>query len=134
MTPEEAFEKWLDSRELFPAESYKHWLPVFLAGIQFQENQQLLCLVQIREALGDKEAKLSQEELVERVKGLANPWLPIETAPLGEYVLACDDAGGVDSGTRIQGDFFLTNHNSYPLSELCFWMPYPKAPKRKEGE
>jgi hypothetical protein len=71
MTPEEAFEKWLESRELFPADKYKHWLPAFLAGAQHQEMNQINCLYEIRKALGDPEGRLMQSELIERVKELA---------------------------------------------------------------
>lgn len=69
MTPEEAFEKWWDENwgDFYGKEQIKG---VYLAGARHQENQQLLCPLQIREALGDKEGKLSQDELVERVKGL----------------------------------------------------------------
>lgn len=85
MTPEEAFEKWWD--ENWSAIDKEQIKDVYLAGAKLQENQQLLCLVQIREALGDKEGGLSQDELVERVKALQK-----RLTLLTEHVVAMHEA------------------------------------------
>jgi hypothetical protein len=79
MTPEEAFQKWL-----FSHGNIGHKVTArkaFLAGIQYQEMNQINCLYEIRKAVGDPEGRLMQSDLVERVKTLARPWRTIETAP-----------------------------------------------------
>lgn len=79
MTPEEAFEKWWVKEY---GESYGGFYgktpssKAFLAGIQYQEMNQINCLYDIRKAVGDPEGRLMQSELIERVKAIADA-LPV---------------------------------------------------------
>lgn len=71
ITPEQAFEKWWDKHDGFtPLRG--EFFQAFLAGIQYQELHQISVLADIRKAVGDGEGRLSQEELVKRIEGLAN--------------------------------------------------------------
>lgn len=69
MTPEEAFEKFWDKGGGGVC-GKEASLSAFLAGIQYQEMNQINCLYEIRKAVGDPEGRLMQDPLVERVKEL----------------------------------------------------------------
>lgn len=50
----------------------------FNAGVIHQENQQLLCLAEIRSVLGDKEGKLTHDQLLDRIKAREKVWKATE--------------------------------------------------------
>jgi chromosome segregation ATPase len=100
MTPEEVFEKWWKSYVLDPEEGYEgyekedHMQQAFLAGIQYQEMNQINCLYEIRKAVGDPEGKLMQSELVERVKRIVTQ-LEKERAFVKKLDGIIEEVGGV---------------------------------------
>ncbi len=128
MTPEEAFEKWWDKGGGGVCGKDAS-LSAFLAGLQYQEMNQINCLYEIRKAVGDPEGRLMQDDLIQRVKELANPWRPIKTAPKnGDYVLIAHPRYWRAMDAYWSDDFQEWRRASVPAEpQPTHWTPLPSC-------
>jgi hypothetical protein len=131
MTPEEAFEKWWKSSAWDGATPTSDNRECFLAGLQYQEMNQINCLYEIRKAVGDPEGRLMQSDLVERVKELANPWRPIETAPKdGTRITATSQGCAIHTHYWRKPDGpWMIEYADGPAWQPTHWMPQPSPLK-----